>query len=221
MSEDQAPVQQELTPDQQAPASEAAPVQPPINLDDYVEKKRFTGAMQALQEKDEALKAAQAKLQEKASEVERFQKDLAVKEAEVGVTLSQRDKMLEEASQKAKELEQQNLALQANMLKVQVANEIGHPELVKILDTIPNMADKDSLTTVMTQIAGFANEQVQQREQQLLAGTTPGTSPVQQGPTYPNAGDDKGWESYLASLEPYSKEYNQALEAWGAQIHKR
>lgn len=223
MPEDQTPGQQD--PANGAPPPAAPPVQPaptaapPINLEDYVEKKRYDGAIQAMNKKHEELTALQGQLTTQSSEVEQLKTSLSTKDVETQTLLAQRDAQIAEFQKQATENGALAQQLQMQMLKVEVANEIGHPELVKILDTVPNVADKEALTGIMKTIAGFADEQVQAREKQLLAGQTPPVSAANPTPKYPEANNEQGWEQLLASMDPYSKEYQEALTAWGAQVH--
>jgi hypothetical protein len=213
------PEETNTTPEQQgadnsaAPDQQASPAQT-INLDDYVEKKRYTGAIQALQEKDKSLKELEAQLAARSSEIEQFRTQLSEADVEKNSLLADRDAKLTEATQKLTDTEKELVNMQAQMMKVDVAQEIGHPELIKLLDTIPSIPDKEALTNVMKEIAGFAEEQVKAREEELLSGRTPEVSPAQTTPAYPDGNNVEAWESYISKLDPFSDEYNQAMEAF-------
>lgn len=206
----QAPLQPEVT-----PPAPPAPPEPstPIVPDGYVDQTRFTGAMQKI----EALTVANRELTDKlalsVSEVERMTVLLAEKDIEKTVAVGERDKRLEtlvtEGTTTNLELEQ----LRAYKRKVEMAKTLGKPELIQMLDIIPDTQDEEVLKTVMTDIVGFADHQVQAREAQLLSGITPPVSPVDNTTVAPST--TEGWERHVNSLEPGSKEHKIASDQWG------
>lgn len=218
MTTDQKPTEQ------QAPEAEAnAPAQPEQVLFDpemHVEKTRFTGAIQKIQTLTEEKAGFEGQLGEKTSQIERLSRQLAELEAGNQATLGQRETTIQELTQQVQELSTGLKQREIDLKKVEIANEIGAPELISILGTIPSVEDPEALKNIMTNIAGFADSKVKQREKELLSGETPGVTAVENASNYPDAGDDRGWNNYLAKLNPYSEEYNKALEAWGQQLHK-
>lgn len=209
----QAPPEAATAPGQQAP--------PTFNPDDYVSKDRFTGAIQKIQTLTTEADGFRSQLAEKTSEIEQLQRQLAEKDAGHTALLGQRETQIGELTTQTQTLQKQLKAKEVDLLKVQVAKEIGHPELITILDTIPGVEDPDALKTIMTNIAGFAETQVKQREAELLSGETPAVTSVQNAQDqFPAAGDNQAWEKHLASLDPYSPEYDKALRAWGEQLQQ-
>lgn len=192
-----------------------------VNLDNYVEKKRFDGLMLKVQELTEAQKKREGEIAAKEAEIARLQADLNVKDTEKTVTLAERDKQLEEVLQSKSQAEQELGELRALKLKLEVVEEMGRPELVKLLKNIPAMTDKDALKTVLEDFARFGDESASAREKQLLAGITPAVSPLQQSAATPQS--DEGWLRHIDGLPLGSLERTKAMDdywTWGNQNHK-
>lgn len=206
-----------VTPEPQAGGTGAQQV----NLDHYVEKKRFDGLMLKVQELTEAQKKRDGEIAAREAEIAKLQADLSVKDTEKTVTLAERDKQLEEVLQSKSQAEQELADLRALKLKLEVVEEIGRPELVKLLKNIPAMTDKDALKTVLEDFARFGDESASAREKQLLAGITPAVSAVQQSAATPQS--DEGWLRHIDGLPLGSPERSRAMDdywTWGNQNHK-
>lgn len=191
-----------------------------VNLDNYVEKKRFDGLMFKVQELTEAQKKRDADFAAKEAEIARLQAEIAAKDVEKTVTVSERDKKLEEILQSKSQADQELAELRALKLKLEVVQEMGRPELVDILKNVPALTDKDALKTVLEDFARFGDQRASEREKQLLAGITPAVSPVQQGGSTPST--DDGWLRHIDTLPLGSPERAKAMEdywAWGNQNH--
>jgi hypothetical protein len=104
-------------------------------------------------------------------------------------------------------------ALRAMQLKLEVAKDLKRPELVSILDQLPNLTDKEALTTVAKDFLGFADDMVTAREAQLKAGITPDISPVNPAPATPST--PAAWETHINSLTLGSPERNKAMNEYG------
>jgi hypothetical protein len=192
-----------------------------VNLDHYVEKKRFDGLMLKVQELTEAQKQRDAEVAAREAEIAKLQADLSVKDTEKNITVAERDKKLEEILQSKSQADQELAELRALKLKLEVVEELGRPELVKILKNIPPLSDKDALKTVLEDFARFGDESAAAREKQLLAGITPAVSSVQQSAATPQS--DEGWLRHVDNLPLGSPERAKAMDdywTWGNQNHK-
>jgi hypothetical protein len=108
-------------------------------------------------------------------------------------------------------------------LKVEAITEMGRPELLKIANRIPGMTDKEALKTVLQDFAGFADELVQKREKDLLAGITPALSSAGNLKTGLPASENE-WENHINSLQLGSRERQQAFDqyyTWLEQKHRQ
>lgn len=203
------------TPSQQAPAT------PPTNAgEDW--KARYDGMVKAMQERVERNKQLEAELANKVSEIERLNSQLGLKDVEKTAAVGDRDKTIEELTKSSLEAQKELERLKALELKIQVANELGAPELIKIADTIPNMTDKDALAVVMKNINEYAAMQVKAREAQLLAGTgiVAGTAPA--NVSAPASQDE--WIRKIESEPLGSKKRAQLMDDYGVWLentHRR
>lgn len=183
---------------------------------------RYKGQVKKIEELVTANRDLNTQLEARASEMEQLRAELGLKDTEKNAAVSQRDKQLQDVVSAKTQMESEIAELRAMKLKMEVAKELGQPELAEILDSIPNMTDKEALTQVMKTIGDFTQKAVQKREKDLLAGITPGISPVQQAnPAAPTS--DKGWMEQINSLQLGSKERAQAMEqywVWAEAQHK-
>lgn len=96
-------------------------------------------------------------------------------------------------------------------LKVEVANELGHPELIQLIDAIPGSDDKTVVEKAMKDIIGFTNAQVKQRETQLSEGLMPGET-ADSGGAMPTT--EQGWVELIDRQPLGSDEYNKAMDQY-------
>ena len=158
----QTPVQQAQAPVQQAPA---APQQP---QEDW--KPRYDGLVKKTEELVGQIKMYQTELAAKTSEIEQMHGQLSLKDVEKSAAVGERDKSIEKLVLDNQSAQKELERLKALELKIQVANKLGQPELIRLADTIPNMTDPDAMETVMKNIADYTATAVKAREAQLLAG---------------------------------------------------
>lgn len=221
MTDETTPVQQE-PPEAETPASPEQQAPSDFDLSNYVEKSRFTGAIQKIQKQSEDMTALQAEITKKNSELEQLQVRLAEEGAGHQALVGQRDQSIQELHSSRSELENELKQAKLDLQKVAIAREIGRPDLIEILDTIPGVEDPEAMKNIMTNIASFAENQVQKRESELLSGMTPGVTSVANAETqYPDGQDSDAWQKLLGGLDPYSKEHDQALKAWGEQLRPK
>jgi hypothetical protein len=165
-----------------------------------VEQKRFTGAIQKIQTLTEEIKVKDQESAALKSQIELLGNAQAVKAAETQAGYGERDKQLEAALLETKKVETEAAQLRGTMRKIDMAKELGHPELVQIIDTIPTFEDDDLQKKAMEDIIGFSDGRVKAREESLLSGITPAVPPtVPVGDAQP-ASDDS-WKAKIAAEE--------------------
>ncbi len=182
-------------------------------------KARFDGAVLKLQQLTQANRDLETQLATKSSEIEQLKAQLGIKDTEKTVAVSERDKQLQQALTRVAELERENAELQGLKLKVKVAKDLNRPELMKIVDRIPNLTDEEALKTVMTDFASFADDLVKEREKQLLAGITPGAGPG--GPQVTTPATSQAWMEKINSMTLGSPERTKALNDYGDWLEKQ
>jgi len=207
MTDGLTPAEQDQTPLQQATPPPAQT--PPGAPEGYIEKARFDGLVRKVEELTLANRAATEQLALKTSEIEQLKGQLTVKETEKTVAVGERDKLLQDKVQQLSSMEAELAELRGVKLKLEVAKELGRPELMKIIDRIPNLTDKEALKTVMGDFATFADDLVKEREKQLLAGITP---PVSQSAAKALPASNQAWEAHVNSLPLGSPERTKAMD---------
>lgn len=209
-------------PDQQAPAPDQQAPNPGVTAPDstkteapqgYIEQARFAGAVKTIEKLTTEKRTFEEQLAAKSSELEQLRTQLATKDIETTVAVSERDKNLQTIVQEKATLEADYGKAKAQLLKVEVAKELGKPELLLILGSIPDMTDKEALKIVMADFVRFREDGVKERESQLLAGVTPSLSSVVVAPEWPVNSD--GWQKLLNSLPLGSPERAKAFAAYG------
>jgi len=169
-----------------------------------VETKRFTGAIQKIQTLTEELRVKDQELAALNSQIEQGKQQTAVTAAEVTAGYGERDKQLEAALLETKKVETEAAQLRGTIRKIDMAKELGHPELVTIIDTIPTFEDDDLQKKAMEDIIGFSDSQVKAREESLLSGITPAVSPTAPVGDAQPASDD-GWKAKIATEDDPTK----------------
>jgi hypothetical protein len=199
------PAQQATAPVQQS----AVPANPPAG---FIEQARYTGVVQAVEKLTLDGRSKDTQIAQLTSEIERLKGEAVVKDTEKTIAVGERDKQLQTLVEHNKSTDAEIADLRALKLKMEVAKELGKPELIKIADRIPNLTDREVLKTVMSDIAGFADEAVREREKQLMAGITPTIPSIATTAVAP--GSEKDWDSHINSLPLGSKERTQAYDRY-------
>lgn len=219
----ESPVQQSDDPVQQPPAPATTPPAPketpPSPPKGYVEQERFNGAIRKIEELTTTNRTLTSDIAAKTSELEQLRAQLATKDVEKTVAVSERDRALETSLTDAGSLRKELAALQAYQMKVEMAKELGQPELISILHTIPDMQDKETLKVVMQDFIRFRDDGIKAREKQLLAGVTPPIAQMSSTPELPTT--NEGWERYVNTFQLGSTERARAFDAWGDWQLKR
>lgn len=172
---------------------------------------RFKGQVALIEKLTLEKRSLESQLAAKTSEYEQLHAQLALKDTEKSVAVSERDKQLNDALTAKSTVEKELNDLRALQLKVKVIKDMKRPDLLKIADSLPNLTDEEALKSVFTNFAGFADEAVQEREKQLLAGVTPpltGLGGVQK--TQPQT--EAEWSKYVDGLPLGSPERMKAQD---------
>ena len=215
MSED--PTNATVQPGGEANDPIATPAQPPPVIStpavDENWKERYAGQQKAIQLAVEARQASEAQLLAKTSEIEQLSAQLSLKDQEKTIAVSERDKQLETLLGDNQSQVAELGRLKALELKLEVATEMGRPELMQIASHIPDITDKELLKNVMTDFGKFTDAQVKAREDQLMAGVSPTSVSSSAAPTKPQTVHD--WQTLVDGLTHGSKERADALYLYG------
>ncbi len=206
------------TPEQQVttPAQQVQQVTPPPQGEDW--EGRYKGLVPTVQKLTEQVKAIQAELAAKVSEIERLNGQLGLKDVEKTAAVGERDKTIQELTQTSQSYQAEMARLKALELKVKTAIELKKPELIGLMDTIPNVTDPEALKTIMKSIDDYAALQVKTRETQLLSGTG---MPAGGAPA-PSAGP-QSQEEWMKAIEKSplgSKDRAQLMNDYGDWLQK-
>lgn len=196
---------QVTTPEQQVETPVQQATTPPAPQEDW--KPRYDGAVRKMQELSETIKGLQGQLEKKSSDIEQLQAQLSSKDAEFGATRTDFEKQFETLKSEQEQAKSELSRLRSFNSKVEIAKELGHPELIKILDTFPDTEDKDFLKKSMEAVTNFTISQVRAREQELTAGVTP-TVVAPAGAALPQT--DQEWQKFIQS----QPEGEKRAEAW-------
>jgi hypothetical protein len=98
--------------------------------------------------------------------------------------------------------------------KIDIAKELGRPDLVEVADAIPSIEDPAILKEIMAGMAKWSDGLVQAREKQLLSGVTPPVAAVQTVTTVlPPIEDETAWRAYVnGAADP--KEKQRRFDEW-------
>ena len=198
--------------------STATPLQQVVTSTDW--EARYKGLVKKVEELTLATRTSNEQLAAKTSELEQLRSQLVVKDAEKSATVGERDKLLQQMAQEKTTLEAQLAELQGLALKVEAINELGRPELLKIAHRLPAMTDKEALKTVLQDFAGFADELVQRREKDLLAGVTPALSSAGNVKSATPASEGE-WEGHINSFELGSRDRAKAMDDYWTWLERK
>jgi chromosome segregation ATPase len=172
-------------------------------------EERFKG----LQRKFNALMDAKgdldSQLVEQRSKKEELEKQLATLSNEKESLTNENKKKIDELTSQLNEKEQTLSELSQMQLKVKVANDLGHPELLQLIDTIPNSDSPEQIEQSMKTILGFTKAQIERREQEITEGLMPGET-SSDGAPLPSS--EEGWQDMIDKLPLGSSERSEAMD---------
>jgi len=208
MTDEKDPVQQETQ-------HQAPPVQQVEQRPNEDWERRYKGSVKKIEELTLSSRDLSSQLETKASELEQLKSQLGIKDVEKDTALSERDKKIQELLESKNQADKELEALRAMQLKLEVVKELKQPKLVEIIDKIPNLTDKETLTTVMKDFANWGESIAKDRENQILSGYTP---PVSASSSDSSPSSHQGWMERINNLPMGSDERNKAMEdywVWG------
>ena len=181
----------------------------------YVELARLTGALQKVQELTLSNRALLETNNSLNATLGQLQAQVAAGDANVKATAGEHTSILQSLTKERDELKEELKKSAATKLKIKLITEAKRPELFAILDSIPNAGDDAAQKKVIDELGAFAVNIAQQRETQLLAGSTPGSNNPQ-AVTTPLPTSDKAWGEYVNALPLGSPKRQQAMDQYFA-----
>jgi chromosome segregation ATPase len=172
-------------------------------------KARFDGQVRKIEELTLRARSLEGQLDTKTSEIEQLRAQLSIKDTERTTAVSERDKTIQEMTQSRASIEGELKRLRGLEMKVKVAREMGRPDLMRVLETIPNVTDETALKTVMETFSDYADNAVREREKQLLSGLTPPINGAgTKGTNAPSS--EAAWQEHINGLPLGSPERAKA-----------
>ena len=175
----------------------------------FIEKARFDGLVRKVEELTLTSRGLDAQLVAKSSELEQLKSQLSLKDTEKNVAVGEREGKLTTLVQENSTLKNELDGLRALQLKIKVIQEIGNPDLLGVIDSIPSMTDPEAMKTTLQALSQFADKAVQRREEQLRAGWTP---PVAAGSVASGPASAEAWTDKINSLPLGSSERQRAFD---------
>ena len=172
---------------------------------------RFKGLQRKFNVLMETKGELEGQLVEQRTKREEIEKQLATLSNEKESLTQTNQQRIEELSAQLQEKEQSLSELSQMQLKVKVANDLGHPELLQLIDTIPNTDDVEKIEGAFKTILGFTESQIKQREVQLTEGLMPGEA-ASDGSPMPST--EQGWNDYIDGLPLGSDERSNAMDKY-------
>lgn len=185
----------------------------------YIEIARYNGLVRKVEELTLTNRGLNEQLTAKSSETEQLKGQLSIKDVEKSTAVGERDTRLNQLLTEKSTLDNEIKELRGLKLKVEVANELKRPELLRLAERIPALEDKEALRAIMEDFAKFADEAVSAREAQLLAGVTPISGPG--SVTADEPASPQAWLEKINSLQLGSPERAKALNQYGDWLEKQ
>jgi hypothetical protein len=204
----------------QATGTQASAQEPaaPAAGAEMVEAKRLVGALQKIEELTLLNRNLTERLTALTQSETSLKADLAQKEGLWTAQQSEFTQKLTSAEAKSADLEQKLAAADALRLKLKLVGELKEPSLYGVLDVVPDSTDEAALRSSLQKLAQFAGSVAQNREKELLAGTTRTEVAPENSVQLPNS--DEGWKSYIGGLEFGTPAYQHAMDAWHKWLFK-
>ena len=149
-----------------------------------------------------------AELRAKVEKIEKQNGELAVQK---DALMSENQLKIDELTRMLSEKEGTVKELSSYQKKVTIAKELGHPELIRVIDSIPNSENEDDIKKAFQDIVSLTQDLVKMREEQLLEGNSPGGVP-NDAPVLPSS--QEGWMDYVNKFPLGSNERQDAMDKW-------
>jgi chromosome segregation ATPase len=124
---------------------------------------------------------------------------------------SQNQSKIDELTQSLAEKEETLSKLTTFQKKVQIARDMGHPELVKVVDSVPDSDDEEVIKKHFKSILDLTSDLVKAREEQLSEGLSPG-GVDSDGAPLPNT--HEGWQELINDLPLGSRDRAKAQDQY-------
>jgi len=212
------PLQQEPPEPASTPPAQPAPVVKPTAgpAEEMVPLARFTGAIQKVDQLTMKVKDLETNILSKNSEIEQLKLGLQTKGQETDIVVGERENLISSQNAELVALRQEAKELRAFRQKVEMAKELGRPELINALHIIPTMESKEALRSVMSDVLSFRDEGALQRERELTSGVLPHTPQLGDVDEKPSTHD--GWQRRVDAFPIGSPERKKALDEMGEWI---
>jgi len=178
-----------------------------------VEAHRLTSAMQKIQELTLANRTLADQLATFTTSSGELRVQLANQEASIATKASEHAKLVSEFEQRESGYKTELTANESLKRKLKAIKEVGRPELLSIIDILPEAADDAAQVIAIKGIAEFASQQAQVRETQLTAGITR-TEVVSQAGNKEVPTSDDGWAKYMEQFPLGSEDRATATDQW-------
>ena len=194
----------------QSPPAAATPAGPP---EGYIEKARYTGLVQKVDELTRLIQTKDSELAAKSSQIEQLNQQLGVKDAEGSAAVAELNRQLQTNTEANTEITKELTDLRSFKAKVDAAMAMDRPDLIRIATQIPASADPEQLKVLLGDIAGFTQSAVQSREQQIFSGVVQAGGGPSSAPSTPTT--PEGWSEHIEKFQLGSPERAKAMSAYG------
>lgn len=182
-------------------------------------EERYKGASSKINELMREINSLKEQLLARASELEQLRSELSLKTEEGKIATATRDDKLNVILAEKQTLEQELATLRALKLKVDTAKKLGKPELLMVVDLVPNVTEPAAMEYTMQQFAAYGEAMAKQRETQLLSGVTPmaggQTSALPSTPA-----SQEAWLKKINELPLGSTERRSAMDDYGKWLQE-
>jgi hypothetical protein len=185
----------------------------------YVKKERLDGALAKIQELTLANRALTDQVNGIQTKYGTLEGAVSQKDAEASVKAGEFQKQIQALQEQLTVANTTIKTYESDKLKLKALQEMGRPDLISVMDTIPAGPDLESTKTAFANIAKYADDIKKRRETELLAGLS-GTQSVAQVTAPPAPQTEKDWSAHIESLPLGSKERQKAWDAYFAFVNK-
>lgn len=197
------------TPEQQATSGQQVSDNQSTDSTDW--ESRYKGLQRKYNTLVETKGELESRLTDLTSTKEHLEKQADVLSVEKDSLLKENQSKIDELTKALEEKDGKLSDLSKIQLKVQVANELGHPELLQLVDAIPSSDDPEVVKESMKTILGFTKAQIEKREAQLTEGLSPGETISERTPM---PSTEQGWLDLIGRQSLGSDEYNKVMDAY-------
>lgn len=200
---------------QPAPAGGSGTAEP----EGFIKKERLDGALAKIQELTLTNRALTDQVNALQTKYGTLEGAVSQKDAEASVKAGDFQKQIQVLQEQLNTANATIKIGENDKLKLKALQEMGRPDLISVMDTIPAGPDLESTKLAFSNIAKYADDIKKRRETELLSGLSGSQSVA--SPTAPPAPQtEKDWTAHIESLPLGSKERQKAWDAYFAFINK-